>query len=83
MSDFVAGDIWDLCSYDPDICGLADKFGWWSLGHNFDVVACILAMAHLSWEKGFDAGRAIKSLTDAHEDIENNRHALYPDVFNR
>jgi hypothetical protein len=41
-----------------------EKFGWWCLGHNFDVVATILTMAHLSWQKGFDAGLAIADFAD-------------------
>ena len=36
-----------------------EAFGWWCLGHNFDVVATILTMSHLSWEQGFNAGRVI------------------------
>lgn len=43
---------------------LADEVGWWALSHNFDVVATILAMAELSWQKGFDAGRVIAEFSE-------------------
>ncbi len=42
----------------------AVDFGWFCLGHNFDVVATILTMASLSWQKGFDAGLAIADFAD-------------------
>jgi hypothetical protein len=60
---------------------MAEDFGWWALGHNFDIVGAILAMSELSWEKGFEAGRVVQSFTERGEDIENSRHTLYPDTL--
>jgi len=34
------------------------------LSHNFDVVATIRSMSSLSWEQGFNAGRAIVSICE-------------------
>lgn len=37
----------------------------WCLGHNLDIVATILTMSGLSWQKGFDAGLVIADLAPA------------------
>lgn len=41
------------------------EFALWCLGHNLDIVATILTMSGLSWQKGFDAGLAIADLAPA------------------
>lgn len=53
-------------------------YGWaiWCLGHNFDVVGAILSMAHLSWQKGFDAGQTLGQFFNPDGDIEDNRYAI-------
>jgi hypothetical protein len=68
VGDFTVADLKWVTS-DLDIAywklpKVADDFGWWCLGHNFDVVATILTMASLSWQKGFDAGCIISSFSD-------------------
>ena len=89
MADFTIDNLPPENAFDFDIfeeyvdstnCRLRTYFGWWALGHNFDVVATILAMAELSWERGFDTGRNVASFIERGEDIENCRHALYPDA---
>lgn len=56
------GNIWNL--NDNTICfDCIYEEAWfdpiWCLGHNFDIVATILTMASVSWQKGFDAGLTI------------------------
>ncbi len=79
MADF---DLDELFQANCD-CGVYARepiWSLWCLSHNFDVVGAILAMAELSWEQGFDAGREIKSFIDRGEAIEDNRHTVanYP-----
>lgn len=63
MGDFIVDNIWGIHD-DEGTFQEADNFAWWALGHNFDVVATILAMAELSWQKGFDAGRVIAEFNE-------------------
>ena len=82
MGDFTLDDFtaaWEEGGSYRDLCisytALEHNFAWWCLGHNFDVVACIISMANLSWEKGWNARDAICSfctdLTDCYPNPEN------------
>jgi len=79
MADFTVGLEWLswhltvqrslTSSFNQDTAEIASgfvecDFGFWCLGHNFDVVACILSMSKLSWEKGFDAGLVIADFSN-------------------
>jgi hypothetical protein len=61
MND-LADAYWREWEYGVDRCFM--KYRLWCLGHNFDVVASIMAMASLSWSKGFDAGIAIADFSN-------------------
>jgi len=72
MADFTIENIYELNDYNYydlyDGVGIeAANFSWWCLGHNFDVVACILSMSKLSWEKGFDAGLVIADFSNSQD----------------
>lgn len=66
MVDFT---IEDTCNCDYSV---GTKFGWWCLEHNFDVVATILTMSSLSWQKGFDAGRTIANFAPENANPEHS-----------
>lgn len=58
-------------------CKTLVDFSWFCLGHNFDVVATILTMAQLSWQRGFDARNVLEHFFDDKEviaDLRENEH---------
>lgn len=68
MDDFNLSNISALADYNYyDLWGGVSReeenFVWFCLGHNFDIVATILTMSSLSWQKGFDAGITIADIS--------------------
>jgi hypothetical protein len=81
VGDFTIEDFEDF--KDPDYTDLwpglewtTNKFGWWCLGHNFDVVATIITMSALSWQEGFESGRNL-AFFDEHDGWTPNTDPTY------